>query len=105
MEWFTLKWLMQHLEWAVAILLFGCIILFFFPILLGWQLRQDEKKAKEKTQSSMDSLPFISILVLVFTVVIIGEIIKLKKEVRRLTKLSQHLKDDMEKQKERLSQG
>ena len=53
----------------------------------------------------MDSLPFISILVLVFTVVIIGEIIKLKKEVRRLTKLSQHLKDDMEKQKERLSQG
>ena len=53
----------------------------------------------------MDSLPFISILVLVFTVVIIGEMIKLKKEVRRLTKLSQHLKDDIEKQKEKLTQG
>ena len=50
MEWFTLEWLMQHLEWAVALLLVGCIILFFFPILLGWQLRQDKKKAKEKTQ-------------------------------------------------------
>tara|TARA_Y100000588_G_C13898842_1_gene771939 strand:+ start:362 stop:511 length:150 start_codon:yes stop_codon:yes gene_type:complete len=44
MEWFTLEWLMRHLEWAGALLLFGCIILFFFPILLGWQLRQDEKK-------------------------------------------------------------
>ena len=50
----------------------------------------------------MDSFPFISILVLVFAVVIIGEMMKLKKEVRRLTKLSQHLKDDIEKQKEEL---
>ena len=28
MEWFTLNWLMNHLEWAVAILGIGCIILF-----------------------------------------------------------------------------
>jgi hypothetical protein len=41
----------------------------------------------------------------VFAVVIIGEMMKLKKEVRRLTKLSQHLKDDIEKQKEGLMQG
>ena len=53
----------------------------------------------------MDSLPFISILVLVFAVVMISEMMKLKKEVRRLTKLSQHLKDDIEKQKEKLTQG
>ena len=53
----------------------------------------------------MDSFPFISILVLVFAFVIIGEIMKLKKEVRRITKLSQHLKDDIEKQKDRLTQG
>ena len=53
----------------------------------------------------MDSLPFISILVLVFAVVIIGEMMKLKKEVRRLTKLSQHLKDDIEKQKEGSTHG
>ena len=51
----------------------------------------------------MDSFPFISILVLVSAVVIIGEMMKLKKDVRRLTKLSQHLKDDIEKQKERLT--
>tara|TARA_Y100000590_G_scaffold193862_1_gene220309 strand:+ start:387 stop:539 length:153 start_codon:yes stop_codon:yes gene_type:complete len=49
MEWFTLEWLMRNLEWAVALLLAGCIILFFYPILLGWQLRQDEKKDKDGT--------------------------------------------------------
>ena len=40
-----------------------------------------------------------------FAVVIIGEMMKLKKEVRRLTKLSQHLKDNIEKQNEELTQG
>tara|TARA_Y200000002_G_C22357743_1_gene527742 strand:+ start:333 stop:476 length:144 start_codon:yes stop_codon:yes gene_type:complete len=44
MEWLTLEWLMINLEWAVGLLVFGCIILFFFPILLGWQLKQDAKK-------------------------------------------------------------
>ena len=53
----------------------------------------------------MDSLPFISILVLVFAVVIIGEMMKLKKEVRRLTKLSQHLTNSIEKQKEGSTHG
>lgn len=42
MEWFTLSWLMANLEWAVGILLGGCLILFFFPILLGYQLKQNE---------------------------------------------------------------
>ena len=48
MEWFTLEWLMRNLEWAVGLLAMGCIILFFFPILLGWQLRQDAKKEQMK---------------------------------------------------------
>jgi len=37
---------MRNLEWAVGLLVVGCIILFFFPILLGWQLKQDEHKEK-----------------------------------------------------------
>ncbi len=41
MDWLTLKWLMTNLEWIIGILLFGCLILFFFPILLGWQLKKD----------------------------------------------------------------
>tara|TARA_Y100001970_G_C13833814_1_gene651061 strand:- start:190 stop:342 length:153 start_codon:yes stop_codon:yes gene_type:complete len=47
MEWLTLEWLMLNLEWAVGILLLGCIILFFFPILLGWKLKQDIEKAEK----------------------------------------------------------
>tara|TARA_A100000164_G_scaffold382165_1_gene439571 strand:+ start:499 stop:648 length:150 start_codon:yes stop_codon:yes gene_type:complete len=34
----------------------------------------------------METIPFISILVLIFSLIIVGEIIKLKKEVRRLSK-------------------
>ena len=47
----------------------------------------------------MDSLPMISILVLVFAMVLLGEHMKLKKEVRRLTNLTKHLKNDIEKLK------
>tara|TARA_A100001011_G_C13762376_1_gene615785 strand:+ start:22 stop:174 length:153 start_codon:yes stop_codon:yes gene_type:complete len=50
MDWLTLDWLMKNLEWAVAILLIGCVILFFFPVILGWQLKQDEKKKQLKTK-------------------------------------------------------
>ncbi len=46
MDWLTLEWLMRNLEWAVGLLVVGCIILFFFPILLGWQLKQDEHEKK-----------------------------------------------------------
>jgi len=46
-DWLTLEWLMINLEWAVGILAVGCIILFFFPLLLGWQLKKnaDNKKS------------------------------------------------------------
>jgi|TARA_Y100000385_G_scaffold181245_1_gene187203 hypothetical protein len=39
-DWFTLEWLMNNLEWAVGLLSVGCFILFFFPVLLGWQLKK-----------------------------------------------------------------
>tara|TARA_Y100001970_G_C14220447_1_gene852321 strand:+ start:1399 stop:1521 length:123 start_codon:yes stop_codon:yes gene_type:complete len=37
-----MTWLQSHLEWAVGLLLVGIIILFFFPILLGWQLKEED---------------------------------------------------------------
>tara|TARA_Y100000768_G_scaffold211840_1_gene159609 strand:- start:249 stop:371 length:123 start_codon:yes stop_codon:yes gene_type:complete len=39
-----MAWLQEHLSWAIGLLLVGIIILFFFPILLGWQLKKDEKQ-------------------------------------------------------------
>ena len=47
MEWLTLEWLMRNLEWAVGLLLVGCILLFFFPILLGLQLKQKDDSESE----------------------------------------------------------
>jgi len=44
MDWLTLEWLMLNLEWAVGLLIVGCIILFFFPVVLGLQLKKDAKK-------------------------------------------------------------
>jgi len=41
-DWFTLEWLMNNLEWAVGLLSVGCVILFFFPVLLGWQLKKSD---------------------------------------------------------------
>ena len=43
----------------------------------------------------MDALPLISILTLLFAMILISELIKLKKEVRKLSKLSGHLKNDI----------
>ena len=46
---------MQHLELVVGFLLVGCIILFFFPILLGWQLKRDEKNDEiQKPKKAQD---------------------------------------------------
>lgn len=42
-DWFTLTWLMDHMGWVVGILGLGLVILFFFPILLGIQLKNDTK--------------------------------------------------------------
>tara|TARA_Y100000389_G_scaffold79647_1_gene76420 strand:- start:944 stop:1066 length:123 start_codon:yes stop_codon:yes gene_type:complete len=38
-----MSWLQQNLEWAVGLLLVSIIILFFFPLLLGHQLKEEEK--------------------------------------------------------------
>jgi len=37
-----MSWIQQNLEWAVGLLLVGIIVLFFFPLLLGYQLKEEE---------------------------------------------------------------
>ena len=85
---------MINLEWAVGLLVIGCIILFFFPILLGWQLKKDAQK--EDKVWTVDAIPLISILVLIFAMVLMSEVIKLKKETRKLSKLVGYLKKDID---------
>tara|TARA_B000000609_G_C23871808_1_gene188480 strand:+ start:242 stop:367 length:126 start_codon:yes stop_codon:yes gene_type:complete len=39
-----MSWVQQNLEWLVGFLIVGIIVLFFFPLLLGWQLNNEEEK-------------------------------------------------------------
>ena len=47
----------------------------------------------------MESMPLISVLIIVFAFILLGEQIKLKKEVRKLSKLTKKLKFEIEKVK------
>ena len=49
MDWLTLPWLMENLEWAVGLLGLGCILLFFLPIVLGWQLQSMDSTSSNNT--------------------------------------------------------
>ena len=47
----------------------------------------------------MDTLPFISILVILFSLILTSETIRLKKELRKLTRLTRHMQKDIDKLK------
>ena len=46
-DWFTIYWLMQNLHWFILILCLGMFILFFFPVLLGYDLKKKADDIKE----------------------------------------------------------
>lgn len=45
-EWFTLVWLMKNLNWIILFLSVSIIILFLFPVLLGYDLYEKDNKEK-----------------------------------------------------------
>jgi hypothetical protein len=45
----------------------------------------------------MEAIPFISVLIVVFVFVLLGEQIRLKKEVRKVSRLTNQLKVEIEK--------
>tara|TARA_Y100000994_G_C15686837_1_gene440049 strand:- start:1686 stop:1847 length:162 start_codon:yes stop_codon:yes gene_type:complete len=51
----------------------------------------------------MDVLPFISILVILFAIILITETIRLKKEVRKIVRLNKHMRKDIEMLKEKFN--
>ncbi|MDP6684344.1 MAG: hypothetical protein QGH24_00175 [Candidatus Marinimicrobia bacterium] len=40
-DWLTFQWLMENLGWIVLGLLLSLGLLFFFPLLLGFQLKNE----------------------------------------------------------------
>ena len=49
-DWFTIHWLMQNLHWFILILVVGIIVLFLFPILLGYDLKNKADDMKDKQE-------------------------------------------------------
>ena len=45
-DWFTISWMMENLHWFILLLAIGIIILFFFPLLLGHDLKNKADKIK-----------------------------------------------------------
>ena len=43
-EWFNMMWLMQNLHWFIALLVVGIILLFLFPVLLGYDLKSKAER-------------------------------------------------------------
>ena len=95
MDWFTLEWLMKNLEWAVGLLAVGCLILFLFPVFLGYDLK---KKAENQDVKQLDVIPYISILVIIISMIMLSEVMKLKRQIRFLTKQINNLKNKLKNQ-------
>tara|TARA_Y100001960_G_C14228500_1_gene612580 strand:- start:351 stop:512 length:162 start_codon:yes stop_codon:yes gene_type:complete len=47
-DWFTIYWLMENLHWFILVLVISMIILFFFPIILGYDLKKRADDFEEK---------------------------------------------------------
>ena len=97
MDWFTLEWLMKNLEWAVGLLAVGCLILFLFPVFLGYDLK---KKADRKEVKQLDVIPYISILVIIISMIMISELMKMKRQLRSLTRQINKIKNKLRNQSE-----
>ena len=46
-DWFNLLWLMKNLHWFILILIISIIILFIFPVILGYDLKKKVDENKE----------------------------------------------------------
>ena len=49
-DWFTLSWLMKNLNWFIVLLVISMVVLFLFPVLLGFDLKKkaDKKETRKK---------------------------------------------------------
>jgi len=46
-DWFTIRWLMENLNWIIIFLSISIIILFFFPVILGFDLYKKGAKTNK----------------------------------------------------------
>ena len=47
LDWFDIYWLMENLHWFIFLLSASIVILFLFPVLLGYDLKKKVNKDME----------------------------------------------------------
>ncbi len=47
-NWLTYSWLMDNMWWLSIGMVVSMVILFLFPVLLGYDLKKDEEKRKNQ---------------------------------------------------------
>lgn len=50
-DWLTLSWLMKNLDWFIILLALSMLILFLFPVLLGYDLKTKAEKREKRKKS------------------------------------------------------
>jgi len=50
-EWFNIMWLMQNLHWFILLLVSSIVLLFLFPVLLGFDLKDKADRIKNKNRN------------------------------------------------------
>ena len=50
-DWLTYDWLNQNIGTIILVLIVGIIILFLFPILLGYDLKKEAEKKQNKDKN------------------------------------------------------
>jgi len=56
-EWLTFTWLMDNLLWICVSMIVSMLILFIFPVLLGYSIKDEaEKQEANKVLKQEDSL-------------------------------------------------
>jgi len=45
-DWLTYSWLMKNMWWLSIVMVASIMILFLFPLLLGYDLKKNEDKKK-----------------------------------------------------------
>ena len=56
-EWLTFTWLMDNLLWICVSMIVSMLILFIFPVLLGYSIKDEaEKQQANKALKQEDSL-------------------------------------------------
>tara|TARA_Y100001970_G_scaffold128337_1_gene158471 strand:+ start:3132 stop:3296 length:165 start_codon:yes stop_codon:yes gene_type:complete len=50
-DWFNISWLMQNLHWFIILLGVSIILLFFFPVILGIDLKNKADNLNSKNSN------------------------------------------------------